>query len=202
MRKIFRVLVAVAMNLLTIPALAGTPVPPERWETHPIQGWVDYCNRAPLDCSINLAEPATIHLDQETKRLLRRVNRRVNRDIAPMTDKDHWGVVDRWELPPDGMGDCEDYQLLKRQKLVKAGLPRRALLMTVVTDETGEGHAVLTVRTDQGDFLLDNKSDDVKRWDEFPYLFVSRENQNGPGWVSLGGVLGLQRPALTASKQE
>jgi predicted transglutaminase-like cysteine proteinase len=202
MRKILWVLIAVAMNLLAIPALAGSPAPKERWATHPIQGWLDYCNRSPLDCSINLAEPATIHLDRETKRLLRRVNRQVNHDIVAVTDKDHWGVVDRWELPSDGMGDCEDYQLLKRQKLVQAGLPHRALLMTVVTDETGSGHALLTVRTDQGDFLLDNLTDDMKRWDQTSYLFVSRENQNGPGWVSLGGVLGTTLSASTDSKQE
>ncbi len=48
----------------------------------------------------------------------------------------------------DGYGDCEDYALLKRKMLMQAGWPREALLMTVVRDKKGEGHAVLTVKTD------------------------------------------------------
>jgi predicted transglutaminase-like cysteine proteinase len=70
-----------------------------------------------------------------------------------MTDEEHWGISDRWDLPADGFGDCEDYQLLKRRLLAEAGLPRRAMRMTVVVDETGDGHAVLMVRTDRGDVV-------------------------------------------------
>jgi len=62
------------------------------------------------------------------------------------------------------MGDCEDYQLLKRKLLVEAGLPRRAMRMTVVIDDIDEGHALLTVRTDAGDLILDNKVDAVLPW--------------------------------------
>jgi predicted transglutaminase-like cysteine proteinase len=53
---------------------------------------------------------------------------------------EHWGVEDRWDFAEDGYGDCEDYQLIKRRELVKAGLPRRAFRMTVVNDEVGDGH--------------------------------------------------------------
>ena len=28
-----------------------------------------------------------------------------------MTGLEHRGVVDRWDFPDDGYGDCEDYQL-------------------------------------------------------------------------------------------
>ena len=68
------------------------------------------------------------------------------------------GVPDRWDLAEDGQGDCEDFQLLKRRLLAEAGLPRRAMRMTVVVDDKGEGHAVLMIRTAQGDFVLDNKT--------------------------------------------
>ena len=71
------------------------------------------------------------------------VNERVNDTILPVTDQDHWGVADRWDYPDDGLGDCEDIQLLKRRLLTEAGLPHRALRMTVVIDELGAGHAVL-----------------------------------------------------------
>ena len=76
-----------------------------------------------------------------------------------MTDMDHWGVVDRWNYPDDGYGDCEDYVLLKRRLLIQLGWPREALLVTVVLDNEDEGHAVLTVTTDKGDYVLDNKEE-------------------------------------------
>jgi predicted transglutaminase-like cysteine proteinase len=121
----------------------------------------------------------------------------VNKRIKPITDQEHWGVVDRWDFPNDGEGDCEDYQLLKRKILARAGLPRRAMRMTVVIDEEGQGHAVLTVRTSRGDFVLDNKHDAVLTWDQTPYTYVKRESQAGTGWVSLGGVAS---PTATANR--
>lgn len=118
---------------------------------------------------------------------LNSVNRQVNTSIRPRTDIEHWGVVDRWDLPEDGFGDCEDYQLLKRKILVEQhGLPRRALRLTVVIDEQGEGHAVLTVRTDGGDLILDNKRSGIMPWQETGYVFVKREGQDSREWASLG----------------
>ena len=76
-----------------------------------------------------------------------------------MTDLDHWGVVEQWNYPDDGYGDCEDYVLLKRRMLMQAGWPREALLITVVRDKKGDGHAVLTVKTDKGEFILDNQDE-------------------------------------------
>ena len=74
-----------------------------------------------------------------------------------MTDLEHWGVVESWYYPDDGYGDCEDYVLLKRRMLMQAGWPREALLITVVRDKNGDGHAVLTVKTDKGEYILDNQ---------------------------------------------
>ena len=87
-----------------------------------------------------------------------RINKWVNEPIKPMTDLEHWGVVEKWSYPDDGYGDCEDYVLLKRRMLIQAGWPREALLITVVRDKKGEGHAVLTVKTDKGEFILDNQN--------------------------------------------
>ena len=77
-----------------------------------------------------------------------------------MTDMEHWGVSERWNYPDDGYGDCEDYVLLKRRMLMQAGWPRQALLVTVVRDKQGDGHAVLTVKTDKGEFILDNQTEE------------------------------------------
>ena len=90
---------------------------------------------------------------------LERVNLWVNTHVKPMTDMDHWGVVERWNYPDDGYGDCEDYVLLKRRMLMQAGWPREALLITVVRDKRGDGHAILTVKTDKGEYILDNQND-------------------------------------------
>jgi predicted transglutaminase-like cysteine proteinase len=114
------------------------------------------------------------------------VNRAVNRTIEPVTDLDLYGVSDYWTLPLDGKGDCEDYALLKRRLLIDSGWPASALLITVVLDEKMDGHAVLTARTVQGDFILDNKTDDILPWNKSPYRFVMRQSYVDPrSWVAL-----------------
>ena len=105
-------------------------------------------------------------------------------------------MPDRWDLAEDGAGDCEDFQLLKRHRLVEAGLPRRAMRMTVVLDDQDEGHAVLMVRTDRGDLILDNKTMAVLPWQRTPYTYVKREGQDSAAWVSLNGVAS---PVATAN---
>jgi predicted transglutaminase-like cysteine proteinase len=109
---------------------------------------------------------------------------------------DHWGMIDRWNYPDDGYGDCEDYVLLKRRMLMQAGWPRQALLITVVRDHNDEGHAVLTVKTDKGEFILDNQTQDILLWSETGYHFIKRQSQTDPNvWVSLGDP----RPALATA---
>ncbi len=153
--------------------------------SRPPIGWVEFCRTHQAHCTTDTREPDRITLDTDTWRLIAKINRQVNADIEPVTDKEHWGVVERWSLPTDGRGDCEDYALLKRKLLSEAGIPRRALLMTVVIDETGGGHAILTVRTDRGDFILDNKRNAILGWTATNYRFVKREGQMGTGWVDM-----------------
>jgi len=150
-------------------------------------GWADFCKRYAGECGVRPLEPQTVVYDVKTRRAVERLNREVNALIAPATDFEIWGVQERWDYPQDGRGDCEDYVLLKRKMLMDMGLPRQALLVTVVTDLQGDGHAVLTLRTDRGDFVLDNMDDAVKLWRETPYGFVKRQSQTDPNlWVSIG----------------
>jgi predicted transglutaminase-like cysteine proteinase len=148
-------------------------------------GWTAFCEQNALECGLDLAEPEIIALDSSTLELIEAVNRHVNRTIAPRRDLDHWGKIEQWDLPRDGEGDCEDYQLLKRKLLVEAGVPRRAMRMTVVIDGTGAGHAVLTVRTDRADLILDNNTDAVLPWHELGYRFIQRESAHAIGWLFL-----------------
>ena len=135
-------------------------------------------------------------MSQTAWRDLLRVNRWVNETVKPITDMDHWGVIEKWSLPSDGYGDCEDYVLLKRKMLIDAGWPREALLITVVRDKKGEGHAVLTVKSDKGEFVLDNQNENVLAWTDTGYRFVKRQSQSDPNvWVSLGD----SRPAVATA---
>jgi predicted transglutaminase-like cysteine proteinase len=166
-------------------------------EAGPTPAWIAFCRQTPDECAVDASEPALVALDQTIWKLLVDVNERVNAKILPVTDQDHWGVADRWDYPDDGIGDCEDIQILKRRVLVEAGLPRRALRMTVVIDELGAGHAVLMVRTDRGDYILDNKRSAVLSWQETGYRYVKREGSESTAWVWLGNQAA---PIVTATK--
>lgn len=164
----------------------------------PVKAWVKFCQTYAGECDVDPAEPATVALTPRLWKTLNTVNRHVNDTIRPVTDLEHWGVVDRWDLPTDGAGDCEDIQLQKRKVLIEQyGLPRRALRMTVVIDDQGEGHAVLMIRTTDGELILDNKRNAVLPWHETGYVFVKREGQDNRDWVSLGD---RSSPVTTANR--
>ncbi len=155
--------------------------------TRPPIGWVDFCAEHTFECKVAPTAPRDVVLTNKTWTDLVRINKWVNEHVQPMTDMDHWGVVEKWSYPDDGYGDCEDYALLKRRMLTEAGWPREALLMTVVRDQNGNGHAILTVKTDRGEYILDNQTNDVLLWADAGYRFVKRQSQSDPNvWVSLG----------------
>jgi len=152
----------------------------------PPYGFVRFCEGQPDEC-LSSATSSDARFDATPERLseLDDVNRTVNRTIEPATDMEIYGVNELWTIPTD-RGDCEDFALLKRHILIQRGWPVSSLLMTVVRDEKNEGHAILTARTSQGDFVLDNKTDDVKLWTRTPYHFVMRQSYINPRvWVSL-----------------
>jgi predicted transglutaminase-like cysteine proteinase len=150
--------------------------------------WSDFCRRTPVECRVDTSEADRVEMTPKLWKTILAINNKTNREIEPVTDQEHWGVVDRWDLPTDGKGDCEDYALLKRKRLAEAGIPRRAMLMTVVIDEENAGHAVLMIRTDRGDYILDNKRNAVLPWGQTGYVYVKRESQYQTGWTSLGGA--------------
>jgi predicted transglutaminase-like cysteine proteinase len=155
--------------------------------TRPPIGWVDFCVEYDPECKTKPSQPRDVVLTAHAFADLERVNLWVNSHIKPMTDLDHWGVVERWNYPDDGYGDCEDYVLLKRRMLMQAGWPREALLITVVRDHHGDGHAVLTVKSTKGEYILDNQTDRILLWADTGYRFVKRQSQADPNvWVSLG----------------
>ena len=159
-------------------------------------GWLEFCSQHSEDCAAASSSGREAALTANAWKDLVRVNKWVNDNIKPMTDAEHWGVVEKWSYPDDGFGDCEDYVLLKRKMLMQAGWPRHALLITVVREPSGNGHAVLTAKTDKGEFILDNQNEEILLWSDTTYRYVKRQSQSDPNvWVSLGDP----RPAVATA---
>jgi len=161
-------------------------------------GWVEFCVRYKPECDTKPSQPRDVVFTLRSWADLIKVNAWVNDNIKPITDLEHWGVLEQWDYPDDGYGDCEDYVLLKRRMLMQYGWPREALLITVVRDKRGDGHAVLTVKADKGEFILDNQTGDILPWFKTGYRFVKRQSQSDPNvWVALGEP---QAPATVSAR--
>lgn len=148
-------------------------------------GMASLCSRLPAVCAAADGRHETIRM-AERGALLARVNSSINHRIASTTDRELYGRDEYWTLPSTA-GDCEDYVLLKRQTLLELGFAAASLLITVVHDENGEGHAVLTLPTTEGDVVMDNRRDEILHWWETGYTFIKRQSEADPvKWVSLG----------------
>lgn len=153
--------------------------------TQPV-GHYELCQRQPVECRQRTAQGAPIQLTRSLWAQVVNVNNTVNVSLEPRTDMEMWGVEEVWSYPDRGMGDCEDYALEKRRELMALGFPPSALLMTVVRQPNGDGHAVLTIRTSKGDFILDNLEGKVLPWFETDYTFLKRQSEFNSGtWVQI-----------------
>jgi len=149
-------------------------------------GHYEFCKANPGECSIRPANLAPARMTNALWRQLGSVNSTVNAAVKPMSDLEIYGKDEVWAYPDNGVGDCEDYVLEKRRRLNRLGFSLADLLITVVRKPDGEGHAVLTVRTDKGDYVLDNLTDKVKSWDQTGYRYLKRQSLENTGrWVSI-----------------
>ncbi|WP_192181705.1 transglutaminase-like cysteine peptidase [Mesorhizobium amorphae] len=159
-------------------------------------GHYDFCKIHPAECSIRSPNNKPEHMTGKLLRQITAVDVSVNTRIKPMSDMDNYGKEEWWAYPDDGFGDCEDYALEKRRELMTDGVAVANLLMTVVRKPDGEGHAVLTVRTDKGDFILDNLTDKVRLWSQTGYRYLKRQASDNTGhWVS---ILGGDEPLVSS----
>jgi len=148
-------------------------------------GHYDFCRIYRDECDRIQGNTGPLALDSRTWNAILNVNATVNMVIEPKSDIDIYGKEEVWTYP-DQAGDCEDYVLLKRQLLINEGLSPSDLLITVVRKPDGEGHAVLTVRTNRGDFVLDNLTTKVMLWKDTPYTYLKRQSARHAGhWVSI-----------------
>ncbi|PSO17614.1 transglutaminase-like cysteine peptidase [Bradyrhizobium sp. MOS002] len=140
-------------------------IPLGKHELAPI-GLTKFCLRKPLRCA--KTHDMKLISFEEARSEIERINHEINSSIIPRAD------------PPDEppwndaatAGDCEDYAMTKRSRLLDLGYPSSALLLAVLSIPTQELHAVLIVESDQGDFVLDNLEDQIVRWEKLPYRWI------------------------------
>jgi predicted transglutaminase-like cysteine proteinase len=148
-------------------------------------GYVQFCAQGQDECKSKGRDTDRLELTAEKWDLLNTVNAYTNGKIKPQSDQELYHTAEKWAYPTTA-GDCEDYALLKKRYLQGLGISADELLITVLLDEKGEGHAVLTVVTTKGDFILDNRRDEVLNWEATNYRFLKRQSQKDPTqWVSL-----------------
>jgi predicted transglutaminase-like cysteine proteinase len=148
-------------------------------------GHHEFCREHPAECSVHSDSRVHVRLDPTRWAELTAINRSVNTGVRPATDQELFGKPEVWAFP-DGSGDCEDFALLKRRQLMAKGWPSAALLITVVRQTNGDGHAVLTVTSNRGDLVLDNLDPQVKLWSETSYRYLKRQSEYDSGqWVAV-----------------
>ncbi|PZM12285.1 transglutaminase-like cysteine peptidase [Rhizobium tubonense] len=174
----------VAMSTSAMPASQDGPSMVTGNVTSQPIGHYDFCQRYRSECGVN-RDLMPVKMTGDNWATVNQVNRYVNKAITPATDMEVYGREEYWAYPVTA-GDCEDFALLKRRILIQRGFSPSNLLMTVVRKPDGEGHAILTLRTAQGDYELDNLEDDVKVWYQTPYTYIKRQaSYNSGRWVTI-----------------
>lgn len=188
---------SIVMLLIAVPGVAeaGTTMR-TAGKAFPPPAFLPFCARESSLC--RTGGHTIVALDQAKASELKQVNSAVNNRIRERSDRANVGKDDDWRVPAN-YGDCEDFAILKKRELMKRGWPSSALLLTVARYR-GDGHTVLTVRTSEGDLVLDNLTNAVRDWSRTPYAYFARQSQsNGRRWELIQGVAALQRaPRATA----
>jgi predicted transglutaminase-like cysteine proteinase len=155
-------------------------------------GFLQFCQRRPDQCQASApAEGALggrLRLSPELAAEIGEVNVTINRAIKPRTDMEAFGADNYWGLPlsdgPRAEGNCKDYVLEKRRRLIDDGVASSALSIAILVTPQNEVHAVLVVSTDQGDVVMDNLTDAVRPWRRTGYRWLARQTPGDPlHWV-------------------
>ena len=171
-----------ALGLVPASALAQGPAGIARLTAvqtaQPPKGFVGICRKYPWACSGKAS--ATVSDGAAIVDLAAKINSQVNRSIQAADDAKNFGVAEHWSLPVGNKGDCEDYALLKKLRLIKAGVAPNRLLLAQVFTRTLQPHVVLVLRTGDGDYLLDNLTARMMFWHKTGYTIVKMQNPERP----------------------
>jgi predicted transglutaminase-like cysteine proteinase len=154
----------------------STQMPSGEVSTNLPPGYSEFCGRHPNLCQLPETSQAqsVVPMTPDLEKQLSLVNIRINRSVHPVAEV---GGARYWE--PSDTGDCKTYSVRKMQDLLSLGVPRQAMHVAILRTPSAEGHAVLTVDTTQGTYVLDNLTNDVQPWEKLPYTFWSRESTPG-----------------------
>ena len=184
--------VAVSATALSLVLVGGSPASAQGSSAHlslvsvatTPKGAADLCIRHAWACSSPKGK-----LEGDSSAILaaaRDVNRRVNRGVRTVDDTVQYRVRDFWTLPSKRGGDCEDLALLKKQELMRRGVAANRLLMATVYGRRVGAHAVLVLRLDDGDFVLDILNNNIKPWHRTKYTFLRVQNPKAPStWMTV-----------------
>jgi predicted transglutaminase-like cysteine proteinase len=160
-----------------------------------LEGQVELCKRLPDTCFRQTKEYVPLRVDAAFMKKLTAENIHINKTIVPADDKAQYGQDDYWNLPDDGKGDCEDFVLAKMKLFhEKFGIPLNNMSMVYVeiTPDNKKdvgNHAILALRTSDGDYLFNNLTEDVVFPYETPYKFVAATSfEDFTRWQDTGRV--------------
>ncbi|ANL30153.1 transglutaminase-like protein (plasmid) [Rhizobium phaseoli] len=146
------------------------------------------------DQCVNTGGPSIMVLDKNRKSQLVSANNGVNSAIRPANDKPG---ADVWSMDVTA-GDCEDFALTKRKKLMQLGWSSESLRIAVAITKTGEGHAVLIARTSEGDLVLDNRFNAIKDWRKTDLRWVMAQTADNPKyWAKM--KTNVEEPQLASA---
>lgn len=145
------------------------------------------CNKYQWACAPSNQAGKLTHMDMEH---VREVNSAVNTQVRQIDDRTQYRQMEFWALPTSRGGDCEDFALLKKRELIRRGIDPSRLLLATVLDRSRKAHAVLVLRSDTGDLVLDNLTNQIRGWRATGYIFLRMQNPAAPdSWIGafLGG---------------
>ena len=134
-----------------------------------------FCASNPRECVAHRA--TTAQWNDDLFATLHAVNTQVNAAIRPQANP-----RGGWKVNP-ASGDCNDYALTKRSRLIAMGVPAGALRLAVTATRRGEKHLILIVKTTSGDVVLDNLSRTVKTLRDSGYPIIAMSGANPKRWT-------------------
>lgn len=151
-------------------------------------GAAGLCSRYDWACA---RAPGASAFTEDQLRTAQAVNRKINASVRQINDIDQYRREEVWTLPTARGGDCEDLALLKKAELIRHGISPDRLLLATVLDKRRGSHAVLVLRTDKGDYVLDSLTSRVLHWSKTGYSFIRMQDPRAPErWNSVfaGGI--------------
>jgi predicted transglutaminase-like cysteine proteinase len=142
-----------------------------------------FCLANATECSHQRSATQQVKMTPELWSELLSVQYDINRKFRPTRETRF-----AWDYSSDGTGNCVQFALEKRRALIMRGWPPGALQLATAVIRPNIGHLVLVIDTEDGDWVLDNLSPDVVRWQLLPYRWIARQQGAAmENWVAVGG---------------